>query len=166
MLAIGPMVRGFKPGRGDGFLKATKIRNTPSFGEDVKPKAPWHKIIRHVIIHLQVWTEIVRKVKFLSLSPFLLLCCQMSLLVGMTESSGGRVLYHLGPLLAALKRCSYNPLTWSSSSCSVLDFWIVKPDGNLFTKAGSVHAIRRSPDVGRPLLTSEAASVNYLQCVA
>jgi hypothetical protein len=32
VLATGPMVRGFKPGRGDGFLRAIKIRNTPSFG--------------------------------------------------------------------------------------------------------------------------------------
>jgi hypothetical protein len=32
LLAAGPKGRGFKPGRGDGFLRVTKIRSTPSFG--------------------------------------------------------------------------------------------------------------------------------------
>jgi hypothetical protein len=32
MLAIGHKVPGFKPGRGDGFLRAIKIRSTPSLG--------------------------------------------------------------------------------------------------------------------------------------
>jgi hypothetical protein len=31
VLAIGPKVRGFKPGRGDGFLRAIKIRSMTSF---------------------------------------------------------------------------------------------------------------------------------------
>jgi hypothetical protein len=31
MLAIGPKVRGFKPGRGEAFLRTIKIRSTPSF---------------------------------------------------------------------------------------------------------------------------------------
>jgi hypothetical protein len=31
VLAIGPKVRGFKPGRGYGFLRAIKILSTPSF---------------------------------------------------------------------------------------------------------------------------------------
>jgi hypothetical protein len=31
--------RGFKPGRGDGFLRAIKIRSTLSFGWEVKPEA-------------------------------------------------------------------------------------------------------------------------------
>jgi hypothetical protein len=30
--------RGFKPGRGDGYLRTIKIRNTPSFGWEVKPE--------------------------------------------------------------------------------------------------------------------------------
>jgi hypothetical protein len=37
VLAAGPKVCGFMPGRGDGFLRAIKIRSTPSIGEDVKP---------------------------------------------------------------------------------------------------------------------------------
>jgi hypothetical protein len=43
MLATGPKGHGFKPGRGDGFLKAIKVRSTPSFEWEVK-----RKILRHV----------------------------------------------------------------------------------------------------------------------
>jgi hypothetical protein len=32
--------RGFKPIRGDGFLREIKIRSTPSFGGELKPLAP------------------------------------------------------------------------------------------------------------------------------
>jgi hypothetical protein len=46
--AIGPEGRGFKPGRGDGFLRAIKIRSTPTFGWEVKPDVPCRKILRHV----------------------------------------------------------------------------------------------------------------------
>jgi hypothetical protein len=38
VLATGHKGRGFKPSRRDGFLKAVKIRSTPSFGWEVKPK--------------------------------------------------------------------------------------------------------------------------------
>jgi hypothetical protein len=44
VLAIGPKVCGFKPGQGDGFLKATKLHSTPSFGGEVEPSVPCHKI--------------------------------------------------------------------------------------------------------------------------
>jgi hypothetical protein len=43
-----PKVRGFKTGRGDGFLRAIKIRSTPSFGREVKPEVRCSKILRHV----------------------------------------------------------------------------------------------------------------------
>jgi hypothetical protein len=46
--AIGLKSRGFKPGRGYTFLKAIKLRNTPSFGGEVKPSAPYRKILQHV----------------------------------------------------------------------------------------------------------------------
>jgi hypothetical protein len=52
--AIGHKVRGFKPDRGDGFLRATKIRNTPFFGGEVKLQATSHTILRHVKKNLQV----------------------------------------------------------------------------------------------------------------
>jgi hypothetical protein len=35
-----PKVLGFKPGKGDGFLKAIKIRSTPPFGWEVKREVP------------------------------------------------------------------------------------------------------------------------------
>jgi hypothetical protein len=45
LLAIGPKVRAFNPGRGDGFLRAIKI-STPSFGGEVKPETPCRNILR------------------------------------------------------------------------------------------------------------------------
>jgi hypothetical protein len=48
VLAIGPIGRRFEPGQGDGFLRAIKIRSTPSFGGEVKPEVPCRKILRHV----------------------------------------------------------------------------------------------------------------------
>jgi hypothetical protein len=48
VLATGPKDRGFKPGRGDGFLRAIKIRSTPSFGWEVKPEVSCRKILRLV----------------------------------------------------------------------------------------------------------------------
>jgi hypothetical protein len=48
VLAIGSKVCGFKTGRGDGFLKAIKIRSTPSFGGGVKTEAPRRKILWQV----------------------------------------------------------------------------------------------------------------------
>jgi hypothetical protein len=50
VLATGPKGRGFKPGPGDGFLSAIKIRSTPSFGWDVKPEIQCRKILRYVKI--------------------------------------------------------------------------------------------------------------------
>jgi hypothetical protein len=45
VLAIGPEVRGFKPGREKWTLRAIKIT---SFGEEVKPSTPCRNILRHV----------------------------------------------------------------------------------------------------------------------
>jgi hypothetical protein len=44
VLAVGLNVRGFKPGRGDGFLRVIKIHSTPSFGGKAKPETPCCKI--------------------------------------------------------------------------------------------------------------------------
>jgi hypothetical protein len=38
VLATGPKDSGFEPEQGDGFLRAIKIRSTPSFGWEVKPE--------------------------------------------------------------------------------------------------------------------------------
>jgi hypothetical protein len=48
VLATGPKGHRFKPGQDDGFLMAIKICSTPSFGWEVKPKAPCHEILQHV----------------------------------------------------------------------------------------------------------------------
>jgi hypothetical protein len=40
VLATGPKIRGFKPGRGRWIFKCDKIRSTPSFGGEVKPSVP------------------------------------------------------------------------------------------------------------------------------
>jgi hypothetical protein len=48
VLAIGPNVRAFKHGRGDGFLRAMKIRSTPFLGGEVKPEASCRKILLYV----------------------------------------------------------------------------------------------------------------------
>jgi hypothetical protein len=48
VLDTGPKGRGFKPGRGDGFLRAINIRSTTFFGWEVKPEVPCRKILRHV----------------------------------------------------------------------------------------------------------------------
>jgi hypothetical protein len=53
VLATGPKGRGFKAGRGDAFLKAIKIRSTPSFGWEVKPEVPCHKTLRHFKVPLR-----------------------------------------------------------------------------------------------------------------
>jgi hypothetical protein len=48
VLAIWPMVCGFKLGRERRFLTAMKIRSMTSFGDEVKPSATCRKILRHV----------------------------------------------------------------------------------------------------------------------
>jgi hypothetical protein len=40
VLATGPKVHGFKPGRGNGFIRAIKIRSTPYFVCEVKQEVP------------------------------------------------------------------------------------------------------------------------------
>jgi hypothetical protein len=44
VLETGPKVRGFKPGRGDEFLRAIQIRRMPYFGVEVNQKASYRKI--------------------------------------------------------------------------------------------------------------------------
>jgi hypothetical protein len=46
--ATGPNDRGFKPGRGNGFLRTIKFRSTTYFEREVKPSAPRREILRHV----------------------------------------------------------------------------------------------------------------------
>jgi hypothetical protein len=46
VLATGPNVRGFEPGRGQYIFKG--IRSTSSYGGEVKPSNPCCNIVRHV----------------------------------------------------------------------------------------------------------------------
>jgi hypothetical protein len=48
VLAIGPIVRGNKPGRARWVFKGEKIPRTSSFGGEIKPSAQCHKILQHV----------------------------------------------------------------------------------------------------------------------
>jgi hypothetical protein len=48
VLATGPEGHGFEPNQGSGFLRAIKVRSTPSFGWEVKPEVPCRKILWHV----------------------------------------------------------------------------------------------------------------------
>jgi hypothetical protein len=48
VLATGPKGCAFKPGQGDGFLRAIKIHSTPSFRWEVKLEVPYRKILRCV----------------------------------------------------------------------------------------------------------------------
>jgi hypothetical protein len=50
VLVIGLKVRGFKPGRRDGFLTAIKICSTSSFGEEAKPEAAYRNILHNAKI--------------------------------------------------------------------------------------------------------------------
>jgi hypothetical protein len=48
VLATRPKGHGFEPGQDDGFLRAIKIRSTPSVGWEVKLEVPCRKILWHV----------------------------------------------------------------------------------------------------------------------
>jgi hypothetical protein len=75
--------REFEPSQGDGFLRAIKIRSTPSFGCQVKPEVPCRKILWHVKDLLKSHGE--GQTKFSFPSPILLLALEISLLTGQTE---------------------------------------------------------------------------------
>jgi hypothetical protein len=74
VLAIRPKVRGFKPGRGDGYLRPIKIRSTHYFGGEVKPEVPCCKISQHVKKSLASMNKHTSQSQMHhSLRPFLLL---------------------------------------------------------------------------------------------
>jgi hypothetical protein len=61
VLATGLKGRGFRPGRGDAFLMAIKIRSKPSFLWEVKPEAPCLKILWACKITLCSMNEMLRR---------------------------------------------------------------------------------------------------------
>jgi hypothetical protein len=76
VLVTGSKCSGFKPSRGDEFLRAIKIRNTPSFGRELNPEVPCRKILWHVknpLRYFKCWWA-----KFSILHPFLLLAPDVS----------------------------------------------------------------------------------------
>jgi hypothetical protein len=92
VLAIRRKVLWFTPGWGDGFLGAIKNRSTPSFGGEVKSEVPCRKITRHVKYHLQmIMNKILRKAEVIVPFAHSSTCYQMTLLVGLWGSSGGRI---------------------------------------------------------------------------
>jgi hypothetical protein len=137
VLAIRPKVRGFKPGRGDGYLRPINIRSTHSFGGEVKPEVPCCKILQHVKKSLASMNKHTSQSQMHhSLRPFLLLAtrwlcwqdCQRALVdesgiflcrdhstmaIHAHVSPGG---WTIGPLVAAVQRRSLTPSTWSSST--------------------------------------------------
>jgi hypothetical protein len=54
VFGIGFKVYGFKPGKGNRFLRAIKIRSIPSFRGEAKPEAPCRENLRHIKNNLQV----------------------------------------------------------------------------------------------------------------
>jgi hypothetical protein len=87
VLATGPKGCRFKPSQGDGFLRAIKIRSTPSFGWQVKPEVPCHTILHYVKDLLKSHGD--RQIKLSFPSSILLLAPGMSLLTGPPDSTGG-----------------------------------------------------------------------------
>jgi hypothetical protein len=81
VLAIGPKVRGLNPGRDDGFLEEIKIRGTPSFGGEVKPSAPYCKMLKNLAYHDRDTTSANFKDMSRQVSPSFAtrcLCCNHS----------------------------------------------------------------------------------------
>jgi hypothetical protein len=90
-LATGSNGHGFKPSRGDGFLRVINIRSTPSFGWEVKPEVPCRKR-RSVDVSTILSTR--NSHSFVHSSSCSL---QISLLVGLPESCGRQVMHELSP---------------------------------------------------------------------
>jgi hypothetical protein len=96
VLATGPG-RGFKSGRGDGFVRAIKVRSAPYFGWEVKPRIPCGKIFTTCKRSFDVSKILnMRNSHSFVHSSYSL---QMSLLVELPESSGRRVRRYLQPAL-------------------------------------------------------------------
>jgi hypothetical protein len=143
VLATGPKGRGFKPGRGDGFLRAIKIGSTPSFGWEVKP---CRKIIRHV---KHPWgtsdTDKQNSHSFVHSYYF----PQMSLLVGLPESSGGRVSRHHNQ-----HGSSCSNMTWRMNN---------RPAGGRLTPPQSINSIiRLQRKTTKPLSQDSRSPGQYL----
>jgi hypothetical protein len=83
VLVTGPKGHGFNPSRGYGFLRAIKIRSTPSFGWEVKLEAPC-RILRRLKRSLHLSQILICKI--LTSSSIPPTHSQLSLLVGLPDS--------------------------------------------------------------------------------
>jgi hypothetical protein len=140
-VATGYKGRGFKPGRGGGFLRAIKICNTPSFGWEVKPEVPC-KILRHVNELLKSHGDEYTKFSFHS--PIFYCSRGVSgdgqsavvVKLGVSPSRSrlltGSYRYHRGilqkPKVAVLKRQSY-PITISNLQSTMVLHAHISPAG-------------------------------------
>jgi hypothetical protein len=91
VLPVRAKVLWFKHDRGNGLLRAIKICTASSFGGKVNPETTSWKILRHVKNHLQVGRRILRKAISSFPSHILPTCSHMTLVVGLPESSSGRI---------------------------------------------------------------------------
>jgi hypothetical protein len=108
VLAIRPKVRGFIPSRGRWIFSGEKIHSTPSFGRREKPLVPSRKILRHVKCPSKYESDTSQGKIHNFLRKFLLLCWQMTMLVGLPESSGWRIRsFRLSISFHHGSRCSY-----------------------------------------------------------
>jgi hypothetical protein len=93
VLAIGTQGSRFQPAQRDGFIRAIKMR-TPSFGGEVKPSSPC-KILRRVKSQLGSMNTNTSQGQIHNfLRPFLLIATRL-LVVGLPQSSGGRISFRL-----------------------------------------------------------------------
>jgi hypothetical protein len=119
MLAIGPKVRGCRLRWGDGYLRAIKIRSTPSFEEEVNPEAPCRKILRRVKVSYKNEQKYYASQDLSFHSPVPPACYQITVLVGMPGSSGGLIRsFTLSTSFHHASPCSH--ITWK---WTILRWW-------------------------------------------
>jgi hypothetical protein len=87
MLVIGFKVRGFKPGRADGFLRAIKIRSPSFFGGELNLSAQCRKILRHKQTTCKYEQKYFARLNSLFSSTVPPACYQMTVLALLPESS-------------------------------------------------------------------------------
>jgi hypothetical protein len=87
-MLLDPRFAGSDPPEGCGFLKAIKIRSTPSLERKVNLSSPCRKILRHVKEPSKYERDTSSGKIHNFLCQVLLRCCWMALLVELPQSSG------------------------------------------------------------------------------
>jgi hypothetical protein len=83
VLPLDPRFTGSNPSESNGFLKTIKIRSTISFVGEVKPSAPFRKILQHVKNNFRYYRHTDKKISAaisrpISFPPLLGVCCNRS----------------------------------------------------------------------------------------